>query len=285
MALEAVYTDFFNRYLKQFGDSQNLRTDKIVIGLGYTDAMKGLPEEPNTFVPQAPLAYSDKTHDAVYRLDMDRKAQWTATPTKIEVAEKPASRKEILSSIEGIAPLTFEDTLPATWLESKAYQDNPSMIEGLHYMENSLIAQAINNTAKGRPNMSLKYSSSDGTTQGYLVGYEGKYGEGETQRPVIFVSDYSTDRSIGRNGLPKAGRAGGKLLQGFMEVYKREYLDKGDLIPVLAKAREETSYKLLLDNLEVISKRIGYSLDVQEVGTHHSGTSVMHDLLIVPRKN
>ncbi|MBI2812590.1 MAG: hypothetical protein HYX67_17430, partial [Candidatus Melainabacteria bacterium] len=82
MALEAVYTDFFNRYLQQFGEAQNLRTDKIVIGRGYTDAMKGLPEEPNTFVPQAPVAYSDKTHDTVYRLDMDRKPQWTATPTK-----------------------------------------------------------------------------------------------------------------------------------------------------------------------------------------------------------
>ncbi len=152
-------------------------------------------------------------------------------------------------------------------------------------MENSLIAQAINNTAKGRPNMSLKYSSSNGTAQGYLLAYEGKYGEGEQQRPVVFVSDYSTDRSIGRNGLPRAGRAGGKLLQGFMEVYKREYLDKGELIPVLANAREETSYKLLLDNLNLVSKRIGYKFDVQEVGTHQAGTSVMHDLLIVPRKN
>ncbi len=99
MALEAVYTDFFNRYLQQFGDSQNLRTDKIVIGLGYTDAMKGLPEEPNTFVPQAPVAYSDKTHDTVYRLDMDRKTPWTATPTKIEVEEKTgiAQRSSVIN--------------------------------------------------------------------------------------------------------------------------------------------------------------------------------------------
>ena len=69
-----------------------------------------------------------------------------------------------------------------------------------------------------------------------------------------------------------------------MDVYKREYLDKGDMTPVLANAREETSYKLLQNNLKVISKRLGYDFDVQEVGTHNSGSSVLHDILIVPRK-
>lgn len=286
LALEAVYKDFFNRYLQEFGEQQNLRSDKIVIGIGYTDAMKHLPQEPNTYVPQAPVAYSDKTHETVYRLDMNRKSEWTATSTKVEMAKAKADapQQQKPSSIEGIAPLTFEDTLPVAWLESKAYQDNPSMVEGLHNMENSLIAQAINNIAKDRPNMSLKYTNPDGTTQGYLVAYEGHYGDAGKEQPVVFVSDYSTDRQIGRNGQPKAGRAGGKLLQGFMEVYKREYLDKGDFTPVLANAREETSYKLLRNNLKTISRLIGYKFDVQEVGTHVSGTSVMHDVLIVPRK-
>lgn len=284
MALEAVYADFFNQYLQKFGEEQNLRTDKVVIGVGYTDVMKGLPQEPNTYVPQAPVAYSDKLGDTVYRLDMNRHSEWTATPTKIEVTERSKANQEKPTTIQGVAPLTFEDTLPVSWLEGKAYQDNPAMIEGLHNMENSLIAQAINNTATGRPNMSLKYTSPDGTAQGYLVAYEGKFGEGENQSRVVFVSDYSTDRTIGRNGLPKAGRAGGKLLQAFMDTYKTEYLDKGDITPVLANAREETSYKLLVDNLKLISKRIGYDFDVQEVGTHNYGTSVMHDILIVPRR-
>lgn len=288
-ALKAVYRDFFKQYLKEFGDAQNLRKDKIVIGIGYTDALNGLPQERNTYVPQAPVAYSDKTHETVYRLDMqpqksktDLKVEWIATPTKVEISAKP-SVPQHSSSIRGVEPLTFEDTLPVAWLEGKAYQDNPSMIEGLHNLENSLIAQAINNAAKNRPNLSMKYTKADGTTQGYLLAYEGKIQDGEREKSVLFASDFSTDRVIDSEGKPTPGRAGGKLLQGFVEAYKRDYLDKGNFIPVLANAREETSYNLLQKNLDKLGKRAGYKFDVQELGCHLSGSSVMHDVLIVPQ--
>lgn len=69
-AMEAVYRDFFSRYLALHGKGENLRDDKLIIGLGHSDAMQSLPQEPNTFVPQAPVGYTDKHHAQVLIGDM-----------------------------------------------------------------------------------------------------------------------------------------------------------------------------------------------------------------------
>jgi hypothetical protein len=150
-------------------------------------------------------------------------------------------------------------------------------------VENSLIAQSINNEIKSRPNLSMKYTDSHGVVKGYIIGYEGKLEQNGIDRPVVFVSDYSTERRIGLDGTFKAGRPGGKLLQAFMKQYKKNYLDKGDLIPVFVNAREETSYRLLLKNIQGMSKTLGYDFEIKETGTEQAGESTMHDLLLIPK--
>ncbi|HEY9791513.1 MAG TPA: hypothetical protein V6D22_14015 [Candidatus Obscuribacterales bacterium] len=281
-ALEAVYRDFFGRYIKEHGQDENLRGDKIIIGLGYSDALNQLPKEPNTFVPQAPVGYSDKTHDEVLALSL-------SAPQKLAVRVSNAQNANVENRIApqganktGISPLTFEDTLPVAYLEGKAFADNSSLRVGLHNLENALIAKDINNAARGRSNLSLKYVDSDGKIKGYLLAYEGEGYDGEKRQPMIFVSDLSSDRAMRDDGTAKPTRVGGKLMYEFADLYKQNYLDQGKMMPIFMNAREQTSYKLIMEHLQLLGKRLGYEFEVKDLGEHLDGDSTMHDIVLVP---
>ena len=267
-AIELVYQDFFKEYMSRFGHAQGFSTDKVIIGQGYSDTLTHLPEAPNTYAPLAPVGYSDKTGENIYVLDLkptESGLQKTVTTPEM------LPRQDMRISIRGVSYLTFEDTLPVAYLEGKVYADNESLLVNLHNIENGLIAKDINNAAKGRPNMSLKYLNEKGEMKGYIMAYEGVSEEDE---PIIYIADLAADK--------ESKTAGGRLMQGFIELYRTSYLEKGNLISIYAQARETTSYQIIHRQLEKIGHDLGINFELEELPTYESGQDTMHPVIIRP---
>ena len=253
-----IYHDFFKKYTQK---EKGFRTDKIVIGTSYADALTNLQKEKNTYVPQAPVGYSDKTGEEVYIL-----------PLGTEHTE--TEKKET-----GISPLTFEDSLKVAYLESKAYRDNETLIESLFALENALIAKDINNEMKNRPNLSTKYADSTGRMRGYLLAYEGTITDGHNHdyenKPCIYISDLASDRE---NTL-----TGGRLIKEFAKQYKEHYLDKNNPLPIYAQARETTSYRIIKKQIDNLAKQTGTEFELIELPTYEQGDDTMHPIIIQPK--
>ena len=253
-----IYHDFFKKYTQK---EKGFRTDKIVIGTSYADALTNLQKEKNTYVPQAPVGYSDKVGEEVYIL-----------PLGTEHTE--TEKKET-----GISPLTFEDSLKVAYLESKAYRDNETLIESLFALENALIAKDINNEMKNRPNLSTKYADSAGRMRGYLLAYEGTITDGHNHdyedKPCIYISDLASDRE---NTL-----TGGRLIKEFARQYKEHYLDKNNPLPIYAQARETTSYRIIKKQIDNLAKQTGTEFELIELPTYEQGGDTMHPVVIQPK--
>jgi hypothetical protein len=263
-----------------------------------------LPKEPNHYIPLAPLSYSDKLGAEVCVLDVKQ----NATPhseTKLKAGEIKVDRgyleKDPGFKDKRLHSLTFRDALAVSYLEGKAYADNKTLIENLHNMENGLIAKDLNNAIKGRPNLSLKFVDEKGSMRGYMLCYEGRYGqmgapmrdeegneidenanghettEGEPNRgePILYVSDLA--RQPGHEG------AGAAIVTGFLELYAREYLLKGSPIPIYAEFREQTSYKFVTRKLADLNKALGVELTAHELGTTERGGDTLHRVVIRPK--
>ena len=273
-----VYSDFFHEYMKRYAKSDNFHADHVPIGQGYSDALTDLPKKPNTFAPEAPVGYSDKLHDEVFVLDV--KNEYGDEYKQIFEHAKPEHGPDLEITVRGVDHLDFTDTLPIAYLEGKAYSDNESLMAYLHNMENALIAKDINNAAKGRPNMSFKYTDENGKVRGYLLAYEGTLDNSSVDeldgKPVIYIADLASDR--------ENVRAGGSLIKAFVEQYKREYLEKGNMVPVFMEAREQTSYRIVKRQIERISKDLDIELIVEELPTYQSGGDTMHPVVIRPKQ-
>jgi hypothetical protein len=241
-----------------------------------------LPSEPNTFVPQAPVSYSDKYGDDVFVLDLESNNGIDQIIAK-EVRE-PVDTPEVSSSlphIKGLDYLTFEDTLKVGYLEGKAYADNQNLMQFLFNIENGLIAKDINNAAKERPNMSLKYIEDSGKMRGYMLAWEGILDDTDVEeffdQECIYIADLATDKE---NIL-----AGGRLIKGFVELYKLNYLDKGNLIPIFAQARESSSYRIIKKQLDTLGADTGYNFELIELPVYQEGHDTMHPVIIRPITN
>jgi len=282
--LEEIYRDFFQEYSKRNSAKQNLDTSKVIIGQGYSDSLRHLPEVNNTFVPEAPVGYSDNLHENAYLLELNQKIQ-----AKLIVGKKisPATESERKAETpmgwpRGVSYLTYRDSLPVAYIEGKAYHDNESLIQYLHNMENALIAKDVNNEAKGRKNMSFKYQGSDGKIHGYLLSYEGKRNyseydneESEVGEKVLYVTDLASDGNK---------RAGGSLMLTFVEEYKNNFLKKNNPVPIFMQLRESTSYPLVKEELDRLSKDTGYKFRLEELGTYQHGDDTMHEAIIRAEK-
>ncbi|MFW0837744.1 MAG: hypothetical protein ACKKL5_01975 [Candidatus Komeilibacteria bacterium] len=269
--IETIYSDFFREYIQQAGADWD--RDKIIIGMGYTDALTKLPDIANTFIPEAPVGYSDNLHNSSYVLDLKTTAGQLAFKKKIINKIAPFTEQASSSLPKGIQPLTFHDALPVSYIEGKAYATNDSLMEYLHNMENALIAKDVNNIAKHRPNMSIKYEDDKGKMHGYLLGYEGRLDkDGEA---IIYVSDLASDGNK---------RAGGSLILGFAQLYKEHYLDKGNLLPIYAQMRDKTSYEIIKKQLDKLSGQLGIKFIMEETGTYQSGGDTMHEVILRPVK-
>ncbi len=283
--IEAIFRDFFKEYIHRYGAAQGLDSEKVFIGQGYTDALSQLPAAPNTFAPQAPVSYSDKTGEKVYVLALESEKESGFIQEKhVQTISIKKKEPSFPLTAKGLAYLTFEDTLKVAYLEGKAYADNESLMQFLFNMENGLIAKDINNAAKDRPNMSLKYSDEHGKVRGYILAWEGHLSDEDMSdgggeffgKPCLYISDLATDR--------ETRMAGGRLIGGFAQLYKQNYLDKGNPIPIFAQAREATSYQIVKKQLDAISKDIGFNFELIELPTHKAGKDVMHPIIIRPTK-
>jgi hypothetical protein len=138
--------------------------------------------------------------------------------------------------------------------------------------------------------MSFKYES-NGKMRGYLVAYEGKLGANENGddenikgitmgEPVIYVADLA----VAEPGTMGGARAGASLVGSFVEQYGNEYLKKGNLTPIFAYAREQTSYKLILKELERYQKELGVEFVLEEGESYVEGPDTMHPVMIRPKQ-
>ncbi|MFO7807491.1 MAG: hypothetical protein R6V40_03685 [Candidatus Moraniibacteriota bacterium] len=270
--LEHIYRDFFGEYCQRYGDKENLDTSQAIIGMGYTDAITHLRDTKNTYAPIAPVGYSDNLGEKALRLDLGEKSEYEQRIRK-EVWEQEKPQREDLdsSSIKGVENLTFKDSLQVAYLEGKAYFDNKNLMEYLHNMENALIAKDINNNVKDRANLSLKYTDKNERMRGYLLAYEGKYDNEE----AIYIADLAAD--------PESNLAGGRLIKEFVNRYKEKYLNNGVKIPVVAKAREKTSYGILKKQLDKISEDLGIKFEMEEAGEFYEGGEKMYEVIVRPQ--
>ena len=138
-------------------------------------------------------------------------------------------------------------------------------------MENALIAKDVNNVAKGRPNISLKYVDNQGKMRGYILAYEGR--SDQRNEELVYVSDLASDGAM---------RAGGSLILGFAKLYKSEYIDKGRFLPIMAQLREQTSYAIILKQLQKLTADTGREFVMEEMGSYQVGGDTMHEVLIRP---
>jgi hypothetical protein len=274
--IRKIYQDFFKEYLDRFSELDNLDPNKIIIGQGYTDLTMNVPKVPNKFLPLAPVAYSDKTHDTVLSLAVDS----SEVPKNQKKSQMNEYEKKVDLEIAtpGISYATFEDTLAISYIETtKAYTDNQDSITGLHNMENGLIAKDIYNAHKDRPNMSIKYADKGGKVRGYLLAYEGKKDEEFPEyEDFLYVSDLATDKT---SRVP-----GGRLIQGFVELYEKNYLNNDNMIPIRSQSRETSSYAIIQNQLSQLGDKLGVKFELIENGFIERNGEKFFQTMIVPRR-
>ena len=282
--ISTVMRDYFREYMNRYSKVQGLEPTRIPVGQGYTDALSELPTAPNTYAPQAPVSYSDKTGEAVYVLDLSSDDEsHLILERSVTVPETIQNIQPDLPNIPGISYLTFEDSLRVGYLEGKAYASNESLMQFLFNMENALIAKDINNSAKNRPNMSLKYTDSEGKMSGYFLSWEGLLTDEYVQNSAseyynqscIYMMDLAAD--------PKSRLAGGSLIRAFTDLYKRNYLDRDNPIPIFAQARETTSFRIIQRQLERLGRETGAEFELIELPTYDVGEDTMHPVIIQPK--
>lgn len=262
--LEMIYRKFFREYLKTNTQSENLKKSEFLIGLGYNDLVFGESVK-NTFLPIAPVGYSDNVGGETKKVSLFESAG--AAIVK-EVRNREQRTKAERNIGKGIKLLTFADTLKVSYIEGKAYEDNQSLMEYMHNMENGLIAKDIYNAKNDRPNMSFKYEDASGKMKGYMFAYEGKNDEED----VIYIADLAV--------LPDAKMAGGRLMAAFLQEYKKNYIDKGQAISIFAHARDKTSYKIIEKQLNKMGEKIGKKFVMEETGNYLSGDDQMREIII-----
>lgn len=268
--VEAAYRDFFEKYVAYYNEKTaegNLNQDKIIIGQGYSDIRMG-SQEPNTYAPAAPVGYSDKLGpnvDVIIFRDGHKSEVVVTTESENREATQETEHQRT-----GVLPLTFKDSLAVGFLEGKAYAENESLMTHLHNMENGLIAKDINNIDKNRSDLSLKYVDDDGRMRGYMLAYECK----DHGQSMVYIGDLATDR--------ESRLAGGRLMSSFVDVYKANYIDKNNFVPIYLEARESTSYPIIKNGLASIENKLGVRLRIDEEGTYREGGDIMHPLWLRP---
>lgn len=275
--LVGLYGDFLREYIERYGKAQHLDAKKAVLG-SCTYNLAGTQQETNTYLPESPVAYSDKYGESVHVLTLDEKVEpfFVRRDTMVASVEKIERTRIQNPQIEY---LSFQDTLETAYIEGKAYSGT-TLKQGVAEMENALIAKDINNTVKGRANMSLKYVSKEGQMQAYLVAYEGAYGynykESKTEtESCVYVMDIAK--------LPEAEKGVGmELINEFIRLYQKNYIKKDKLIPIKAEAREVSSYKLIVRHLDTWGRAIGIRFELEEGKSYQKGKDTMHPITIRP---
>lgn len=269
----SLYEDFFKNYVDFLNQNGGNFSPIIPIGTGYSD-VTGTQKRTNTFSPLIQVSYSDKRGPQVYVIDSA-----TLTPTglaiskKIHAAEIPANPSESELKAAGMSYLTYEDALFAGYVEELAFKDNPSLISGWNTISNTLISKDIYNSRNNRPNMSLKHENAEGAMDAYIISYEGRDDSINNGDNFLYIYDLAAD--------PNSSKlAPGKLLYEYINLYIEKYLKTDNAIPIYAEARDQTSYKLIVDSLSSVLTKLNIPFEVEELGTYQEGNDTMHKVLI-----
>jgi hypothetical protein len=280
--LTRIYYDFFKTYILRFAEKMNLNSRKVVFGMCEYE-IKDISKEENTFLPQAPISYSNKYGESVGVLSLEQEFERFFVERNVKTTEIKRPQ-EIFIKNPHIQYLTFQDLLEVAYIQKKAYEGT-SLKQGSVEMENTLIAKDINNAAKGRHNMSLKYITKEGRTEAYLIAYEGKHEVGkyngdnyEDERknePCIYVMDIAK--------LPEATKGMGKeLIEEFIGLYYENYIKKGRFVPIVADAREVSTYKMIRRYLDFWGNPLGLRFEFKQGDYYNSGDDVIYPVLIRP---
>jgi len=245
-----AYERFFKDYLSSYANELSVDATRVVIGSSYTPKNLGFKTIPNTFVPQAPMGYSDNVNASSFVIETGLKS----------TEELPR---------QNMSPLTTRDSLAVATIEGKAYKDNESLLMNLHHMQNAIIGMEIANTHFKRPNLSFVYRDAKQIPRGYMLAYEGVKGD----LPEVYIDDLASD---GKNRM-----AGGRLIRQFFGAYLANYgMEERPFIPIFTNARESTRYPILQANVQRLAERSGLVAEMVEVGTHERGGDVMRDVRI-----
>ena len=60
----------------------------------------------------------------------------------------------------------------------------------------------------------------------------------------------------------------------------RHYLEKGELVPIYAELREQTSYRLLIRKLDKLAAQFGCAVEMREFDPYYEGHERMHPVVI-----
>ena len=267
--IKALYDDFFSKYIPYYNhrsqDSATLDESCVVVGQGNSDVRVG-KQEKNTYLPVALIGYSDKLGESV---DVIRFSERGTSGRFSEESVKQTEGESSLVARKAVLPLVSSDILSVGKIEAMAYPKN--MREGVEKMQNYIIASEINNKQKSLPSLSLKYVDGKGITRGYLIAYEG-IREG---KPIVYVEDLAGD--------PSSRLSGGRLINGFIDAYKKSYIERGNRVPIFLQAREETTYKLLKTHVANMSKKTGSEFEMEEIDDYRRGDSYMHAVIFRPK--
>jgi hypothetical protein len=248
--IKNTYTRFLREYLQENAEQIGVDRTQVAVGKGYTPEKLGLKKEWNTFLPLAPMGYSDNVHDECYLIE-----------TGLEQGEK--------KSLQKIRALKTTDAISAAYIEGKAYHDNDSLMEYLHKIQNNIIGKEIANAKFDRPNLSFLAQEADGVPQAYMIAYEGVLGK----EPQVYIADLAAD--------PEKKMAAPALVRTFLRTYFQNYGNEDrEFIPIYTNARERTSYQWIIKLAEITAKRNNAVVEVEEVSVDEVGGDIMHNVRI-----
>ena len=279
--LKYIYRDFFH-HLSQQAHMQEIHGKKvdfkyIYVGAAFTgDFEQILQQSHNYYLPIAPLAYTDNAEKECYWFSPKpiEEGQWEVEVLKTAETKKTNAAQDKKPG-PNISELDYHDILGISFIESEAYRTSESLQRELQRIQNTVIATDIANAHRGRPNLSIKYTDKNGSVRGYILAYEGvrTTESGEKERSITIADIATIDRRTAVSG---------KLIQEFLEIYKREYLDKGDLLPIYMDAPERSTYPIVRKHLPSIAHKLGVQLEIAEDHQYKIGFEQVHGVLLRP---
>lgn len=259
--IEAAYEKFFRSYLSENAERAGVDSTRVVVG--KEDYLRqdrlSFPKTPNIFVPLAPISYTDNNATESYVIE-------TGLP----------SVETRLDS--GVREATGADIMAMAYMEGKGFHDNQQMVFGLYDRQQRVTAALISREQHGDPALTLISRDNKGEPTGYMLAYVGR----TSDVPEVFIDDFAVDRS--KNLL--AARHASKLLDEFLDRYVGHYTSRGEPFPsIFAQMREDTSYKLMVRQLQKLSERSGIQVEMVEEGVSSLGGEPMHLVRIYAGKN
>ena len=232
--IEQAYRAFLPDYLRAHATDMGVDPRRVVIGKETHDTRRpawGFETVVNTFLPAAPISYSDNSGTDSYILR-----------TEVTLPENPVNPRGTVS------PIRASDALALAFAKGKSF-DNAATIVG----------QALSREIHGDPNLSFISRDREGQPAGYILAWLDR----SHDKPEVYIADFAVDRSLGA----ASERHAVKILDTFLESFMAHWQDAEIIPDILADMREKTSHRLLQRQGEKIAKKFGFTIRINEEGT------------------